>query len=92
MAEPRSEPLSTNGKNWGAEMSLPRSDFQNDSTSTRTTQEVIKEPRKTSKQLQASIASVKVRVHGLIRKRLSKNKNHCGPKRTRKLVSRLTRS
>lgn len=92
MAEPRSEPLSTNGKNWGAKMSLPRSVFQKYSMSTRTSQEVIKEPRTTSKQVQASLASVKVRVHGLIRKRLSNNKNHCRPKRTQKLVSHLTRS
>lgn len=73
-------------------MSLPKPDFRNYSTSTRTTQKAIKEPRTTSKQLQASLASVKVRVHGSIRKRLSKNKNHCRPKGTRKLVSRLTRS
>ncbi len=40
-------------------------------------QEVIKEPRTTSKELQASLASVKVSVHdSTIRKRLGKNSIH----------------
>ncbi len=61
-------------------------------------QEVIKEPCTTSKELQASLASIKVSVHdSTIRKRLGKNgthrrvprENHCWPKRTQRLVSHL---
>ncbi len=48
----------------------------------RLIQEVTKEPRTTSKELQASLASIKVSVHdSTIRKRLGKNefqgKRHC---------------
>ncbi len=43
----------------------------------RLIQEVIKEPRTTSKELQASLASIKVSVHdSTIRKRLGKNSIH----------------
>ncbi len=57
----------------------------------RLIQEVIKEPRTISKELQASLASIKVSVHdSAIRKRRSKNstqgefqgKSHCWPKVT----------
>ncbi len=70
-------------------------------TQRRLIQEVIKEPRTTSKELQASLASIKVSVHdSTIRKRLGKNgihvprqkfqgKSHCWPKRTQRLVSHL---
>ncbi len=62
-------------------------------------QEVIKEPRTTSKELQASLASIKVSVHdSAIRKRPwaktasmgeFQGKSHCWPKRTQRLVSHL---
>ncbi len=64
----------------------------------RLIQEVIKEPRTTSKQLQASLASIKVSVHdSTIRKRLGKNGIHGRvprqkpllTKRTQRLVSHL---
>ncbi len=43
----------------------------------RLIQEVIKDPRTTSKELQASLASIRVRVHdSTIRKRLGKNGIH----------------
>ncbi len=69
----------------------------------RLIQEVIKEPRTTSKELQASLASIKVSVHdSTIRKRLGKNgihgrvqvqgKSHCWPKRTQTLVSQLPKN
>ncbi len=73
--------------------------YQNYSMSaTRLIQEVIKEPRTTSKEPQASLASIKVSVHdSTIRKRLGKNsihgrvqgKSHCWPKRTQRIVSHL---
>ncbi len=64
-------------------------------------QEVIKEPRTTSKELQASLASLKVSVHdSTIRKRLDKTasmgefqgKSHCWPKRPQRLVSHLPKN
>lgn len=67
----------------------------------RLIQEVTKEPRKTSKELQVSLASVKVSVRdSTIRKTLGKNgihgrfpgENHCCPKRTQRLVSHLLKS
>ncbi len=67
----------------------------------RLIQEVIKEPRTTSKELQASVASIKVSVHdSTIRKRLGKKasmgefqgKSHCWPKRTQRLVSHLPKN
>ncbi len=82
-------------------MNLPRSGRPTKITPRaqwRLIQEVIKEPRTTSKELQASLASIKVSVHeSTIRKRLGKNgihervprKRHCWPKRTQRLVSHL---
>ncbi len=84
-------------------MHLPRSGWPTEFTSRvqcRLIQEVIKEPRTTSKELQASLASIKVSVHdSTIRKRLGKNgihgrvqvqgKSHCWPKRTQRPVSHL---
>ncbi len=73
-SDPRSEPLSTDGEN------LPRSGWSTKITPRaqwRLIQEVIKEPRTTSKELQASLASIKVSVHdSTIRKRLGKNGIH----------------
>ncbi len=51
--------------------------YQNYSKSATTIQEVIKEPRTTSKELQASLASIKASVHdSTTRKRLGKNSIH----------------
>ncbi len=76
-SEPQSEPLSTNGE---TVMNLPRSGRPTKITPRaqwRLIQEVIKEPRTTSKELQASLASIKVSVHeSTIRKRLGKNSIH----------------
>ncbi len=67
----------------------------------RLIQEVIKEPRTTSKELQASLASINVSVHdSTIRKRLGKNgihgefqgKSHCWPKRTQRLITHLPKN
>ncbi len=82
-------------------VNLPRSGWSTKITPRaqwRFIQEVIKEPCTTSKELQASLASIKVSVHdSTIRKRLGKNgthrrvprENHCWPKRTQRLVSHL---
>ncbi len=82
-------------------MNLPRSGWSTKITPRaqgRFIQEVIKEPCTTSKELQASLASIKVSVHdSTIRKRLGKNGTHrrvprendCWPKRTQRLVSHL---
>ncbi len=60
----------------------------------RLIQEVIKEPRTTSKELQASFASVKVSVHdSTIRKRQGKKRqSHCWPIRTQRLISHLPKN
>ncbi len=72
-SEPWSEPLSTNVE---TVVNLPRNGRPTKITPRaqwRLIQEVIKEPRTTSKELQASLASVKVSVHdSTIRKRLGK--------------------
>ncbi len=61
-------------------VNLPRSGWPTKITprvQRRLIQEVIKEPRTTSKELQASLASIKVSVHdSTIRKRLGKNSIH----------------
>ncbi len=55
----------------------------------RLIQEVIKEPRTTSKQLQASLASIKVSVHdSTIRKRLGKNGIHGRVPRQKPLLTK----
>ncbi len=52
-------------------------------------QEVIKEPRTTSKELQASLASIKVSVHdSTIRKRLGKNGIHGRVPRQKPLLTK----
>ncbi len=69
----------------GTVVNLPRSGRPTKITpraQRRLIQEDIKEPRTTSKELQASLASIKVSVHdSTIRKRLGKNefqgKRHC---------------
>ncbi len=63
---------------------------QNDSKSAMTLiQEVIKEPRTTSKELQASLASIKVSVHdSTIRKRLGKNGIHGRVPRQKPLLTK----
>ncbi len=54
-------------------------------------QEVIKEPRTTSKELQASLASLKVSVHdSTIRKRLDKNSIHGRVPRQKPLLTKAT--
>ncbi len=64
----------------GTVVNLPRSGRPTKITpraQQRLIQEVIKEPRTTSKELQASVASIKVSVHdSTIRKRLDKNGIH----------------
>ncbi len=64
----------------GTVVNLPRSGRPTKITpraQRRLIQEVIKEPRTTSKELQASLASIKVSVHdSAIRKRLGKNRIH----------------
>ncbi len=55
----------------------------------RLIQEVIKEPRTTSKELQASLASIKVSVHdSTIRKRLGKNGIHGRVPRKKPLLTK----
>ncbi len=55
----------------------------------RLIQEVIKEPRTTSKELQASLASIKVSVHdSTIRKRLGKNSIHGRVPRQKPLLTK----
>ncbi len=55
----------------------------------RLVQEVIKEPRTTSKELQASLASIKVSVHdSTIRKRLGKNGIHGRVPRQKSLLTK----
>ena len=85
----------------GTVVNLPRSGRPTKITpraQQRLIQEVIKEPRTTSKELQASFASIKISVHdSTIRKRLGKNgshgrKGHCWPKSTQRLVSHLTKN
>ncbi len=85
-------------------VNLPRSGWPTKITpraQRRLIQEVIKEPRTTSKELQASLASVKVSVHdSIIRKRLGKNGIHGRvprqtpllTKRTQRLVSHLPKN
>ena len=63
----------------GTVVNLPRSGRSTKITpraQRRLIQEVIKEPRTTSKELQASLASIKVSVHDSTRKRLGKNCIH----------------
>ena len=78
----------------GTVVNLPRSGRPTKMTpraQRRLIQEVTKDPRTTSKELQASLASIKVSVHdSTIRKRLGKmacmaefqDENHCWAKRT----------
>ena len=67
----------------------------------RLIQEVTEEPRRTSKELQASLASVKLSVHdSTIRQTLGNNgihgrvqgQNHCWQKRTQRLISHLPKN
>uniref|UniRef100_A0A9J7YLT4 Transposase Tc1-like domain-containing protein n=1 Tax=Cyprinus carpio carpio TaxID=630221 RepID=A0A9J7YLT4_CYPCA len=61
----------------GTVVNLPRSGWPTKITQRRLIQRVIKEPRTTSKELQALLASIKVSVHeSTIRKRLGKNGIH----------------
>ncbi len=89
----------------GTVVNLPRSGWPTKITpraQRRLIQEVIKEPRTTSKELQASLASIKVSVHdSTIRKRLGKNGIHgesskakatADQKRTQRLVSHLPKN
>ncbi len=58
-------------------------------TQSRPIQEVLKEPRTTSKELQASLASIKVSVHdSTIRKRLGKNIIHGRVPRQKPLLTK----
>ncbi len=95
-SKPRSEPLSTNGENWNSgEPSQEWPSYPNYSKSAMTTiQEVIKESRTTSKELQASLASIKVSVHdSTIRKRLGKNGIHGRvPRQNPLLIKKNTKS
>lgn len=61
----------------GTVVNLPRSGRPTKMTPSELIQEIIEEPKTTSKELQASLASVKVSVHdSKIRKRLGKNSIH----------------
>ncbi len=78
-------------------VNLPRSGWPTKITpraQRRLIQEVIKEPRTTSKELQASLASVKVSVHdSIIRKRLGKNGIHGRvPRQTPLLTKKNTKA
>ncbi len=94
-SEPQWEPFIHKWRKHGTVVNLPRSGRPTKITpraQRRLIQEVTKDPTTTSKELQASLASVKVSVHdSTIRKRLgkkwpawqsSKDKNHCWAKRT----------
>ncbi len=76
----------------GTVVNLPRSGWPTKITpraKRRLIQEVIKEPRTTSKELQASLASIKVSVHDLtIRKRLGKNSKHGRVPRQKPLLTK----
>ncbi len=76
----------------GTVVNLPRSDWPTKITPRaqwRLIQEVIKEPRTTSKELQASLASIKVSVHdSTIRKRLGKNTIHGRVPRQKPLLTK----
>ncbi len=73
-------------------VNLPRSGWPTKITpreQRRLIQEVIKEPRTTSKELQASLASIKVSVHdSTIRKRLGKNGIHGRVPRQKPLLTK----
>ncbi len=73
-------------------LNLPRSGWPTKITPRsqwRLIQEVIKEPRTTSKELQASLASIKVSVHdSTIRKRLGKNGIHGRVPRQKPLLTK----
>ncbi len=77
-------------------MNLPRSGQPTTITpraQRRLIQEVIKEPRTTSKELQASLASIKVSVHdSTIRKRLGKNGIHGRVPRQKPLLTKKTKT
>ncbi len=89
---PQLEPLSTNGEHLEQWRNLPRSGQPTTITpraQRRLIQEVIKEPRTTSKELQASLASIKVSVHdSTIRKRLGKNGIHGRVPRQKPLLTK----
>lgn len=76
----------------GTVVNLPRSGRPTKITpraQRRLIQEVIKEPRTTSKELQASLASIKVSVHdSTIRKRLGKNSIHGRVPRQKPLLTK----
>ncbi len=76
----------------GTVVNLPRSGWLTKITpraQRRLIQEVIKEPRTTSKELQASLASIKVSVHdSTIRKRLGKNGIHGRVPRQKPLLTK----
>ncbi len=76
----------------GTVVNLPRSGRPTTITpraQRRLIQEVIKEPRTTSKELQASLASIKVSVHdSTIRKRLGKNSIHGRVPRQKPLLTK----
>ncbi len=73
-------------------VNLPRSGWSTKITpraQQRLIKEVIKEPRTTSKELQASLASIKVSVHdSTIRKRLGKNSIHGRVPRQKPLLTK----
>ncbi len=73
-------------------VNLPRSGWPTKITPRaqwRVIQEVIKEPRTTSKELQASLASIKFSVHdSTIRKRLGKNSIHGRVPRQKSLLTK----
>uniref|UniRef100_A0A9J8AH52 Transposase Tc1-like domain-containing protein n=1 Tax=Cyprinus carpio carpio TaxID=630221 RepID=A0A9J8AH52_CYPCA len=77
----------------GTVVNLPRSGRPtkiNPRVQRRLIQEVVKEPRTTSKGLQASLASVKVNVHdSTIRKRLGKNSIHGRVPRQKLLLTKM---
>ncbi len=76
----------------GTVVNLPRSGWPTKITpraQRQLIQEVIKEPRTTSKELQASLASIKVSVHdSTIRKRLGKNCIHGRVPRQKPLLTK----
>ncbi len=76
----------------GTVVNLPRSHRPTQITprAQRLIQEVIKEPRTTSKELQASLASTKVSVHDSTRKRLGQNGVHGRVPRQKTLLTNKT--
>ncbi len=88
----------------GTVVNLPRSGWPTKTIPRgqwRLIQELIKEPRATSKELQASLASIKVSVHdSTINKETGQTrhswefqaKSHCWPKRTQRLISHLPKN